>query len=168
MIILYLFFFLVQSCQPSEYRCKNNRCIPKSAHNCDIDWCGDGSGCERKPPDPDIALIAGLCGGIGVLFIGLFVGVIVAANRKPKEDRVRQSAFLCLTGKYDTIFSQLKMVSYLSIKYKTAFKIRNSFALFDNWKLLPQNGKNICPIGTRINALLLTVRALCQLRYRAT
>lgn len=86
-----------QRCQPSEYRCKNNRCIPKSAHNCDIDWCGDGSGCERKPPDPDIALIAGLCGGIGVLFIGLFVGVIVAANRKPKEDRLERGPYFMST-----------------------------------------------------------------------
>ena len=73
-----LLFSLDYGCEQGTYKCKNYKCIPTSAHNCDgIDWCGDSSGCE-----PNWGLIGGLIGGIGSAFLGLCIGGCLVCRLK--------------------------------------------------------------------------------------
>ena len=75
-------------CTDGDYRCKNDRCFPKSAHDCDgIDWCTDtcNSGCE------DVVLIVGLSLGISAFVLGLGMGIAThIQNRRKREGSSRR------------------------------------------------------------------------------
>ena len=84
-----MIFFLGRKCGPDEYRCNNDRCIPRIAHNdCDgIDWCGDGSGCGLS--STDAVLIGSICAGVGCAILGVIIGICIGRYKKAKLRRVR-------------------------------------------------------------------------------
>ena len=82
--------FLGRKCGEDEYRCNNDRCIPKIAYNdCNgTDWCGDGSGCGDLSSS-DAVLIGSICAVVCCAILGILVGICLARYIKAKRTRVR-------------------------------------------------------------------------------